>query len=131
MLDVACAIIESQSLVLAAQRSASGEQALKWELPGGKVRPGESGEQCILREIREELDVGLEILARLPAFACEEAARPVRLIPFVCRISSGVVRVLEHNRVLWLAPGELMHLDWCPADVPVLRFYLHRYRTCF
>jgi 8-oxo-dGTP diphosphatase len=129
MLDVACAIIEEGSRVLAAQRARTGELALKWELPGGKVRAGESAEQCIIREIREELDLLVEVRARMPAFCHDDRMNPVRLIPFVCTVSSGTVRVLVHNRVLWLEPGELAELDWCPADLPVLHHYLEGYRS--
>ena len=65
-LQVSCAIIERDGLVLAARRSATMSLPLKWEFPGGKIDPGESAEECLLRELREELRILVRLEQKLP-----------------------------------------------------------------
>ena len=123
-MDVACAIIERGGRVLAARRSRDMPRPGLWEFPGGKLAPGESAEQCLYREIREELGAEVKIRKRLLPCVHEDGKQPLRLIPFVCSISSGAPRALEHERIAWVPAGKLPSLQWCPADVLVLNQYL-------
>jgi 8-oxo-dGTP diphosphatase len=123
-IHVTCAIIEREGLVLAARRSASASMPLKWEFPGGKIDPGETREQCLRRELSEELRIGVSVLRTLPASTHRYPAFTITLHPFVCSIASGEIVLHDHEAVRWLKPDELVSLDWSEADVPVLESYL-------
>ncbi|HSH12720.1 MAG TPA: (deoxy)nucleoside triphosphate pyrophosphohydrolase [Desulfurivibrionaceae bacterium] len=123
-LQVSCAIIERQGLVLAAQRSAVMSHPGKWEFPGGKIVPGESAAEGLRREILEELGVELNIGRQLPPHTHRYPALTVSLYPFVCTISTGEPVLHEHQAIIWSPPAELSRLDWAEADLPVLAAYL-------
>ncbi|WP_244280915.1 (deoxy)nucleoside triphosphate pyrophosphohydrolase [Mucilaginibacter gossypiicola] len=125
MIKVTCAIIvDTNGLVFAAQRSATMSLPLKWEFPGGKIEPGETAEACLIREIKEELHVDVEIVAPLPANTHQYPNVTVQLIPFVCKITSGQVLLKEHLDFKWLPKNELLALDWAEADVPIVEYYI-------
>jgi 8-oxo-dGTP diphosphatase len=127
MIHVTCAIIEKDTEVLCAQRSELMPLPLKWEFPGGKVESGEALEDCIVREIKEELGVDVSIKEKLPSSVFNYGAdQEVCLYPFICHIHSGVISLKEHKQVAWLAPNELKNLDWAAADIPILNHYLAR-----
>jgi 8-oxo-dGTP diphosphatase len=96
----------------------------KWEFPGGKVEPGESPEAALIRELREELDIDVEILRPLTPVIWDYGRGPIRLIPFICRIMNGEPEALDHAEVRWVAPGSLHELDWAEADGPILEEWL-------
>jgi 8-oxo-dGTP diphosphatase len=126
MIDVSCALIISHDgKVLVAQRSPRMRLPLKWEFPGGKVEPGESAEDGLIREIREELGVEISIVKKMVASVYDQGEQIIRLIPFQCRLISGEVRLTEHAAFLWLAPAELNGMDWAEADLPVVKDYLN------
>jgi len=89
---------------------------MQWEFPGGKIQTGESAEQCIIREIEEELNVGVEIIKPLNAVEFDYGNKQIRLIPFVCRISSGEIRLNEHIAKNWFGFDEWEMIDWSGAD---------------
>jgi 8-oxo-dGTP diphosphatase len=122
-IHVACALIERDGLVLVAQRSALMSLPLKWEFPGGKLEIGESAENCLKRELREELAVNITIGRSLSLQTHHYETFTVTLYPFVCDIESGVITMHEHADIRWLAPHELHDLDWAEADRPVLAEY--------
>lgn len=121
--DVACAIIERDGLVLAALRSETMSLPLKWEFPGGKLNPHESAAACLEREIEEELGVGIAIRTPLPPSDWRYPDFAITLYPFVCTMNGDDIRLAEHKAIRWFAPEELSALDWAEADVPVLRKY--------
>jgi 8-oxo-dGTP diphosphatase len=123
-IHVACAIIERDGLVLAAQRSAAMSLPLKWEFPGGKLDPGESPEECLHRELLEEMAVGISIGRALATHTHHYSAFTVTLYPFVCTIQSGAITLHEHAAISWLSPDLLPELDWAEADLPVIESYL-------
>lgn len=125
-LHVACAIIELDGLVLAAQRSAAMSLPLKWEFPGGKIRSGESPAACLHRELEEELGIEVSVQEALSAATHRYPTFTVTLHPFRCAIESGTLALHEHEAVLWLQPEELLSLDWAAADLPVIAAYLAR-----
>ena len=122
-IHVTCGIIERNCLVLAAQRSAAMSMPLKWEFPGGKVKSGESLEDCLRRELDEELSVDVIITRPLPTTNYDYPSFTVSLYPFICSIISGDIKLQEHAAVTWLLPEELYGLDWAEADLPVLAAY--------
>lgn len=123
-LHVACAIIEQNGTVLTAQRSAAMSLPLKWEFPGGKIEAGETAEECLIRELREELGVSVFIGSALsPATHCYPDFT-VTLYPFTCRLTGGTVSMYEHHALKWVEPQQMSDLDWAAADLPVIREYL-------
>lgn len=121
---VACAIIERDGLVLAAQRSEGMNLPLKWEFPGGKLEAGETPGECVIRELHEELAVRVGIGPALPAATHSYDTFTVTLYPFVCSLDSGEITLHEHRAIAWLEPERLPELDWAEADLPVIADYL-------
>ncbi len=128
-IHVACAIIEHKGKVLAAQRSASMSMPLKWEFPGGKIEPGEAPEECLRREVDEEIGISVDVVQALPLLTHHYDTFIVTLYPFVCTISSRDIILHEHAALTWLPPDELHSLDWAEADFPVIDFYLASIRA--
>ena len=93
---------------------------LKWEFPGGKLRPGENPEGCIIREIREELGVEIYAEQLYPSVRYAYDEYVVKLIPFVCRISRGKISLAEHASCRWVHLSELEQIDWLEADREVV-----------
>lgn len=123
-LHVACAIIESAGRILAAKRSATMSHPLKWEFPGGKLHPGEAPEECLIREIREEMGVDILVGRPLRHVTHVYPTATVTLYPFICSITSGEIVLHEHAEIIWLLQEELSKLDWAEADLPVIEEYL-------
>jgi len=126
MLQVTCALIEQNGRVLCAQRSAAMPLPLKWEFPGGKREAGETLEQCVIREIREELGLDIHIVDAFPSCVHEyPGGKKVCLHPFLCRINGGELKAKEHARVEWFWPEELKGLDWAEADLAVVEYLIN------
>ena len=123
-IHVTCAIIERDGRILAAQRSATMSLPLKWEFPGGKIDPGETAEECLQRELLEELGVHVCLSKSLPNSTHHYPNFAITLYPFLCTIASGEIVLHEHTAISWLPPTELHSLDWAEADVPVIESYL-------
>ena len=122
-LSVTCAIIHFGKKVLAVQRSESMSLPLKWEFPGGKIEPGESEEDCIKREIFEELDIHIKIERKLTPVIHHYPNIKINLIPFIAEYASGDLKLTEHSDYVLVDKEELYKLDWAEADLPVLKEY--------
>lgn len=96
---------------------------LKWEFPGGKIDEGENPEECLKRELIEELGVEISIGEPLPVRTHHYPLFTVTLYPFICEIVSGEITLHEHSAMVWLAREELHKLDWAEADWPVIDEY--------
>jgi len=119
-LQVACAIIEKSGKVLATQRSESMSLPLKWEFPGGKIRAGECPDECLKRELLEELGIEVVIYRPLPHSTHHYPTFTVTLHPFICTLAKGEITLHEHAASCWLRPEELPKLDWAEADWPLI-----------
>ncbi|MFF5129206.1 (deoxy)nucleoside triphosphate pyrophosphohydrolase [Streptomyces syringium] len=108
-----------QGRLLAARRSAPPELAGRWELPGGKLEPGESARQALVRELREELGVEVEPLARIDG---EWPLKPPYVLHvWTARLLAGEVRPLQdHDELRWLTPDRVDEVDWLEADRPAV-----------
>ncbi|MDI6911863.1 (deoxy)nucleoside triphosphate pyrophosphohydrolase [Nocardioides sp.] len=118
MAAVVGAAILRDGRVLAARRTFPAEAAGRWEFPGGKVEPGETPDDALVREVAEELGCTVEVTAWLP----EEVAIGDRHVLRVAlaRLVAGEPTPHEHDRVRWLGAGELDAVDWLAADRPFL-----------
>lgn len=123
-LQVSCALIEQDGRVLAAQRGPTMSLPLKWEFPGGKIHAGETPQDCLRRELMEELGVQIAVGKALPSVWHDYPGFRVTLYPFICLLTAGTPVLHEHAAVRWLWPHELAQLDWADADWPVLDAYL-------
>jgi 8-oxo-dGTP diphosphatase len=122
MIDVVCGVIENTAgQFLACLRPAGKHLGGLWEFPGGKVDPGESPETALIRELREELAVVVEVGAALTPVIWVYGNRTIRLLPFRCKIVGGELQAIEHEQLLWCALKNFADLDWAAADVPILR----------
>jgi 8-oxo-dGTP diphosphatase len=119
-LKVTCAIIIRSSEVLVAQRGEQMSLPLKWEFPGGKVAANETEEECVLREIFEELNIEIEIVDKLEDSVHHYENVVINLIPFICNYKSGSLLLSEHKKAKWLCRKDLVTLDWAAADLPIL-----------
>ena len=124
MIRVSCAIIEREGLVLVCQRSEKMDLAGKWEFPGGKLRGDESAEASIIREIKEEISVNIQVLEKMPSHQHDYGSKMIELIPFRAKIISGEVVLTEHAAFEWLDVEELPLLEWADADIPVVMDYI-------
>lgn len=128
-IKVTCAIVEEEGLVLAARRGSKMSLPLKWEFPGGKVDEGETLEECLVRELMEELGMEVSVKQPLSPSSHSYPDAEITLYPFICSRRTGEICLLEHAEVLWLTPERLRELDWAEADIPVLEEYLGRFRN--
>lgn len=116
---VGAAIIDN-GRVLACARSGPPEVAGRWEFPGGKVEPGESDEEALIRECAEELDVGVEVGDQVGTDVTMAYGTSVLRV-YAVRLRDGArPRLLEHQDMRWLTVDELSDVDWLPADVPIV-----------
>ena len=118
--EVSCAVIMDGDLVLVTQRSEHMPHPLKWEFPGGKLKPGETPEGSIIREIREELGVEISVIQLLPSVRHRYSDSDIKLIPFVCSIKEGEIDLSEHKSYRWVHRSELSRVDWLEADIEVV-----------
>lgn len=117
MIRVVAAAIVRSGRVLAARRGPGRAHAGLWELPGGKVEPGESDREALVREIQEELGAQVMVGAHLGDSPWE--GRLV-LVAYACTLTEGMPTKTEHTELRWVDPEGMLALDWAPADVPLL-----------
>lgn len=118
--EVVAALIEAQNRFLICQRPAHKARGNLWEFVGGKVEAGETREEALIRECREELavtvsvgDIFMEVTHKYPDLT-------VHLTLFHAVIAEGVPQMLEHNDIRWITPSELGEYAFCPADAAIV-----------
>lgn len=116
---VAAAIVAPGARVLAAQRATPAALAGGWEFPGGKVEPGESEEEALVRECREELGVEIAVGERVGGEWPLAEGYVVRV--WFCSLLSGTPEAKEHLALRWLGPGEYYDVEWLGADLPIMK----------
>lgn len=117
---VVAAAIVRDGRVLAALRGPGMKLAGHWELPGGKVEPGEPDRAALRREILEELGVEVRVGEGLGESVFAYEVVTVRLVAYACALETGEPAPTEHERIGWFSADELDPLTWAPADVPLL-----------
>ena len=121
MTDVVAALIWEGDRFLACQRPAHKARGLLWEFVGGKVEPGESREEALIRECREELDITIAPRDVFLTVIHEYPDLTVRLTLFNTSIVSGDPKLLEHTDLRWITVQEIDSLEVCPADEEILK----------
>ena len=119
--EVVAALIWDKGKFMICQRPPPKARGLLWEFVGGKVEPGETRAQALIRECREELDVTLAVGEVFMEVIHEYPDLTVHLALFHAAIASGVPKKLEHNDIRWITPSEIPQYDFCPADAEILR----------
>ena len=120
VVEVVAALIWDQERFMICQRPSCKARALLWEFVGGKVEPGETKKQALIRECREELavtvavgDVFMDVVHDYPDIT-------IRLTLFHATIAEGIPQKLEHNDICWITPAQIRQYDFCPADKEIL-----------
>jgi mutator protein MutT len=127
--EVAAALIWDKDKFLICQRPAHKARALLWEFAGGKVEPGESKEQALFRECKEELAVTLSVGDVFMDVVHEYPDVTVRLTLFNATIDEGTPQKLEHNDIRWITPAEIPNYKFCPADEELLKKITEAYSS--
>lgn len=116
-LIVTAAVIRDGDKVLVARRQ-SGHLAGKWEFPGGKLEPGESPEECLVRELREELSIEVAVKDIFVVVYHEYDFGPILLLAYNCTLTGGSCLLMDAT-ARWASVEELSRLDLAPADIPI------------
>jgi 8-oxo-dGTP diphosphatase len=118
---VTCAVIERDGKILIARRKSGDQMAGKWEFPGGTIESGETPEQCLKRELLEEL--GVEIV--IEEFICSSIWNydhvTINLLAFKALLITGELTLHDHAEIRWVLPAELADYDFPEADMPIIR----------
>jgi 8-oxo-dGTP diphosphatase len=117
---IVAAVIVTDGRVLACERAAPPEVAGRWEFPGGKVEPGETDAQALIRECAEELGVRVAVGVRVGPDVPLAHGRAVLRVFTATLLNGDRPRALEHPAMRWLAAGELDSVPWLPADRPIV-----------
>jgi mutator protein MutT len=125
-IKVAAAIIVDQGKLLIAQRLNKGHLAGYWEFPGGKVHEGETWPQCLVRELQEELQIQIEVGKSVWQATHVDPQRTIELNFFSCRWISGEPKAIECQDFKWVAPEELVHFQFPPADEALIQKLIHK-----
>jgi 8-oxo-dGTP diphosphatase len=129
MIRVTCAIIRNEEdEILVVQRGEATDHPFKWEFPGGKLAIGETEEECIIREVEEELSMEIVICGKLPVVEHDYGHKQIHLIPFICDTLDDIPFLSEHIDYKWVEANDLLTVDFSEADVFVAESYIERTR---
>ncbi|MBZ0162357.1 MAG: (deoxy)nucleoside triphosphate pyrophosphohydrolase [Notoacmeibacter sp.] len=126
LLVVACALVDSDGRVLLSQRPRGKAMAGLWEFPGGKVEPGETPEQAVVRELAEELGIETKVACLAPLTFASHSYESFHLVMplFVCRRFWGIPRPHEGQTLKWVRPRDMRQYPMPPADEPLVPFLI-------
>ena len=121
MVEVVAALIWDNNRFLICQRPTHKARALLWEFVGGKVEPGETKEQALIRECLEELAITIDVQDIFMDVVHKYPDITVHLTLYNAAIADGIPLLLEHNAIAWIKPNEIPLYGFCPADVEILK----------
>ena len=126
LLVAACALVDADGRVLLAQRPEGKQLAGLWEFPGGKVEPGETPEETLVRELKEELDIETKVACLAPLTFASHAYETFNLLMplYVCRRFWGTPRPMEAQALKWVRPKRMRDYPMPPADAPLIPFLI-------
>ena len=120
MVEVVAALIRERDKFLICQRPAHKSNSLLWEFVGGKVEKGETKEEALIRECKEELDVNIEVGEEFFDITHEYPDITIHLTLFNAKIKSGTPKKIEHNDICWITADEIANYKFCKADTEIL-----------
>ena len=121
MINVVAAVIKDEKeRILITQRNLKKAQGGLWEFPGGKIEPNETRENAIVREIKEELDIDIEVKSYLSEKVFNYPEKDINLIALECKKINGEIRLLEHEAYKWVSKNELDNFEFAPADLFII-----------
>ncbi|AMC00007.1 DNA mismatch repair protein MutT [Aerococcus urinaehominis] len=127
VINVVGAIMIRDGKILCAQRGPNKSLAYKWEFPGGKIEAGESPQAALERELREELLIDCQVEAEIfDQVSYQYDFGQVNLTTILCYLDDQEPQITEHIQFKWLAPGDLLSLDWPPANMPTIEKLSHQ-----
>lgn len=121
IINVVAAAIEKDGKFFCAQRPKGKSLGGFWEFPGGKLKEGESPEQALIREIKEELNSEIKIVSYINEASYDYDFGTVVMKTYHAKLISGNLELLEHQNSTWLASHELSTINWAPVDRPAVR----------
>lgn len=125
MTEVVAALVWDNSRFMICQRPAHKSNALLWEFVGGKLEKGETKQEALIRECREELDITVEVGEEFYDVVHQYPDILVHLTIFNASIAEGTPKLLEHNDLKWILPEEIPQYNFCPADDDILEVIMH------
>ena len=127
MVEVVAALIWDEEKFMICQRPAHKARGMLWEFVGGKVEPGETKEQALIRECSEELAVTISVKNKFMEVLHQYPDITIRLTLFHATIAEGIPQKLEHHDIRWITPAEIPDYDFCPADEEILEKIIEVY----
>lgn len=121
MIKVTAAIFVQNDKILIAQRKAGDKLEYKWEFPGGKINPGETPEECLARELKEEFLVESSIGDFFGESIYHYNHGAIQLLAYWVSFNEGELKPTVHEKVLWVSPCDLDKYEFCPADIPLVK----------
>jgi 8-oxo-dGTP diphosphatase len=121
MIRVAAAVIERDGKVLIAKRKGKQLNGGKWEFPGGKIEYGETPQDCLVREIYEELSIGITIGEYITTSNYKYPDKSIELVSYFAQWKCGTITLRDHDEVAWVFPEQLIEYDFSEADIPVIQ----------
>ena len=121
IIDVVAALLWKGDRFLICQRPAHKARGLLWEFVGGKTEPGETKEEALRRECKEELDIDVQVGNVFMEVIHKYPDIHIRLTLYHCTLPQGSPKALEHNELQWITPEQIPQYDFCPADKDILK----------
>lgn len=126
VVEVVSAVIKKDNKIFCAQRNLSKSMGGKWEFPGGKIEEGETREEALGREIKEELDSDIVVDKYLMTIEHDYPTFHITMHAYLCTLVKGELILKEHNDSAWLSKEGLLELDWADADKPIVDMIMRK-----
>lgn len=119
MKDVVAGIIINEGKILIAKRSVGQKMEGKWEFPGGKIEVGETAEEALIRELKEELNENIDIEGFFYESIYKYEFGAIRLLSYKCKSKNKDFKLSVHSEIKWVAPKDILNFDFAAADIPI------------